>query len=51
MLRADSENTFFEVQTSKENAAIEGTVTFMQSIMQVVKPPSSSVCLTACVFL
>jgi len=51
MLIVDSENTFFEVQTSKENAAIEGTITFMQSIMQVGKPPSSWVWLTACVFL
>jgi len=48
MLRVDSENTFFEAETpKKKNAVIEGTLTFMQSIMQVGKPPSSWVGLTA----
>lgn len=51
MLRFDSENTFFEAETPKENATIEGTITFIQSIMQVGKPPSSWVGLTACVLL
>jgi len=51
MLRVDSENTFFEAETPKENAAFEGTIMFMQSIMQVGKPRSSWIGLTACVLL
>jgi hypothetical protein len=51
MLRVDCESTFFEAETPKESAGIEGTITFMQSIMQVGKPPSSWVGLTACVLL
>lgn len=51
MLRVDSENAFFEAETPKENAIIEGTITFMQGIMRVGKPPSSWVGLTACVLL
>jgi hypothetical protein len=51
MLRVDSENTFFEAETPKESAAVEGTIMFMQNIMQLSKPPSSWVGLTACVLL
>jgi len=51
MLIFDCENTFFEAETPKENATIDGTIMFMQRIMQVGKPPSSWVGLTACVLL
>jgi hypothetical protein len=40
MLRVDSENASFKVEIPKENATIECTIRFLQSITQVGKPPS-----------